>query len=75
MVKPQPLKVDLSTELRVSQALSRRGQVLPLSRSMKSTRALCLSTCTGLRLPSLTHQALTHCSGRTAKCGSGSQNR
>ena len=24
-VKPQPLKVDLSAELRVSQALSRRG--------------------------------------------------
>ena len=27
-VKPQPLKVDLSTELRVSQALSRRGLAL-----------------------------------------------
>ena len=30
-VKPQPLKVDLSTELRVSQALSRRGLALEMA--------------------------------------------
>ena len=30
-VKPQPLKVDLSTELRVAQALSRRGLALEMA--------------------------------------------